>query len=90
MLRKTLLVLAMLMSTSAGAETVQTVCQHDRHGISCTTNVFELPSGPRVITRQPETDLRWRAFCKPVVVTDELGVGHYRYAHAGCEYGRSQ
>ena len=35
-------------------------------------------------------DRKWLNFCKPVLATDNYGVEHYHYAHAGCEYGRSE
>ncbi len=35
-------------------------------------------------------DRKWLSFCKPEIVTDRYGVGRYRYARPGCEYGRSE
>lgn len=32
-------------------------------------------------------DRRWLDHCHPVVQYDRYGVGHYRYAVAGCEFG---
>ena len=37
-----------------------------------------------------ERERRWLARCRPVVQQDQFGVGRYRYAAPGCEFGRSQ
>ena len=37
-----------------------------------------------------ERERRWLARCRPVVQQDQFGVGRYRYAAPGCEWGRSQ
>lgn len=31
---------------------------------------------------------RWLRRCRPVLKTDQYGVGHYHYAARGCEFGR--
>lgn len=46
-----------------------------------------------VRAEQAETEARvaqWEAFCKPVVVYGEDGIGRYRYAHKNCDMGRRQ
>jgi opacity protein-like surface antigen len=35
-------------------------------------------------------DDKWLAFCKPVRQPDDEGVIRLRYAHKGCEFGRSE
>ena len=37
-----------------------------------------------------ERERRWLARCRPVVQQDQFGVGRYRYAAPGCEFGRNQ
>ena len=32
---------------------------------------------------------KWEDFCKPVSFIDEMGITRLRYAHAGCDLGRS-
>lgn len=38
-------------------------------------------------SRAVERDRRWVARCRPVVRPDRYGVGRYRYATPGCEFG---
>ena len=37
-----------------------------------------------------ERERRWLARCRPTVQQDQFGVGRYRYAAPGCEFGRNQ
>jgi hypothetical protein len=32
---------------------------------------------------------KWEEFCKPTGYTDDMGITRVRYAHAGCDLGRS-
>jgi hypothetical protein len=32
---------------------------------------------------------RWEEFCKPTSFIDDMGITRLRYAHAGCDLGRS-
>ena len=32
---------------------------------------------------------KWQEFCKPTGVVDDMGITRLRYAHAGCDLGRS-
>ena len=32
---------------------------------------------------------KWEEFCKPTGFTDDMGITRLRYAHAGCDLGRS-
>ena len=32
---------------------------------------------------------RWEEFCKPTGFVDDMGITRLRYAHAGCDLGRS-
>jgi hypothetical protein len=32
---------------------------------------------------------KWEEFCKPASFTDDMGITRLRYAHAGCDLGRS-
>lgn len=32
---------------------------------------------------------KWEEFCKPTGVTDNMGITRLRYAHEGCDLGRS-
>jgi hypothetical protein len=37
--------------------------------------------------RASERDQKWQERCKPVIKPDRFGVGRYRYAAPGCEFG---
>ena len=66
---------------------------------SCTT-IFRRGTGgiPGVVLWTPRTekeaaeaterDRLWLARCRPTTEHDQYGVKHYRYAAAGCEFGR--
>ena len=45
---------------------------------------------PQEQAEAAERERRWLARCRPVVKQDQFGVGRYRYAAPGCEFGRSQ
>ena len=55
-----------------------------------------LPAGVRLWTARAEREEAeaaererlWLARCRPTVEHDQYGVRRYRYAAAGCEYGR--
>jgi hypothetical protein len=32
---------------------------------------------------------KWEEFCKPTGFVDDMGITRLRYAHAGCDLGRS-
>lgn len=44
-------------------------------------------SAPAADRQHTEREAAWESDCKPRVVTDDLGVSRYVYAHAGCEEG---
>ena len=79
---------------AANADAVSTTCNRSGHSVTCDTSWVHVPErAARVINikhpvRDEEAYRRWWAYCDPVVVNDDLGVGHYIYAHKGCEYGR--
>jgi len=33
---------------------------------------------------------KWESFCTPTKHTDDVGVVRLKYAHKGCEFGRSE
>ena len=48
------------------------------------------PVEQRLSREQKEARIRkWEEFCKPAGFTDEMGITRLRYAHAGCDLGRS-
>lgn len=68
---------------------------------NCVFNEQEFPRDPHVRSvRRVESeeeqqqsaarDRKWLAFCKPAIVVDQYGVSRNRYAHPGCEFGRSE
>jgi hypothetical protein len=46
------------------------------------------PQSPEEIAETTERDRLWQARCRPAVHQDAFGVNRYRYAAAGCEYGK--
>jgi hypothetical protein len=48
------------------------------------------PVEERLSREQKEARIRkWEEFCKPVSFIDEMGITRLRYAHAGCDLGRT-
>jgi hypothetical protein len=44
----------------------------------------------RLYQEQKEARIRkWEEFCKPTGFVDDMGITRLRYAHAGCDLGRS-
>jgi hypothetical protein len=94
-----------LISWSASAETTVTSrsCRNSTYGPStCTTVTKTLnDSEPgtqkqmsqaedRKSAEEKEARIRkWEEFCKPTGVTDSMGITRLRYAHEGCDLGRS-
>lgn len=83
-------VAAVALTTSASA-----------YDLNITFAPYQYFSGPRVLhipeplgeaerNAKAEEDTKWAAFCQPVREVTDLGVTHLRYAHRGCEFGRSQ
>nr|WP_041756589.1 hypothetical protein [Bradyrhizobium sp. ORS 278] len=82
----------------------QSACQGSRfYGYSrCTYTHTELPPVSRDVSFTPSPAARqeeeareaeaakWEAYCKPVFRRDEYGIRRASYAHAGCEFGRSE
>ena len=73
------------------AETFSRTC--DRHGCN---SVFGYTDGAdaRIITLPSQEgsprDKAWEAFCQPREERGEHGIIYLRYAHVGCEYGRTR
>jgi hypothetical protein len=93
-----------LMSWSASAETTisSTSCTRSAYGTgSCTTtttvggsqtaNQKQLSlAEERKFQEEKEARIRkWEEFCKPTGVIDNMGITRLRYAHEGCDLGRS-
>jgi hypothetical protein len=48
------------------------------------------PAEGRLDREQKEVRIRkWEEFCKPASFVDEMGITRLRYAHTGCDLGRS-
>jgi hypothetical protein len=94
-----------LISWSAGAETTirSTSCRNSAYGPSTCTTVTKTLNDSEPTTQnqmsqaeerkyqeQKEARIRkWEEFCKPTGVTDNMGITRLRYAHEGCDLGRS-
>jgi hypothetical protein len=78
-------------------------CKNSAYGPAvCTeTTVNSTPAGPvklkemtaaeeRLLQEEREARIRkWEDFCKPVSFIDDMGITRLRYAHKGCDLGRS-
>jgi hypothetical protein len=92
---------AVLTSWSAVAETTVTTTSTNCRGSVCTeTRTVSNGSPPsekqmsiveeRLYREQKEARIRkWEEFCKPAGYIDDMGITRLRYAHAGCDLGRS-
>jgi hypothetical protein len=93
---------AILTSWSAVAETTVTTTSTNCRGTVCTeTRTVSSGSQPandkqmsiveeRLYREQKEARIRkWEEFCKPAGFVDDMGITRLRYAHAGCDLGRS-
>jgi hypothetical protein len=93
---------AVLTSWSAvAAETTVTTTSTNCRGSTCTeTKTVSSGSQPaekqmsiveeRLYREQKEARIRkWEEFCKPAGFVDDMGITRLRYAHAGCDLGRS-
>ena len=93
---------AILTSWGAVAETTVTTTSTNCRGTVCTeTRTVSNGSEPanqkqmsiveeRMYREQKEARIRkWEEFCKPVAFVDDMGITRLRYAHAGCDLGRS-
>jgi hypothetical protein len=93
---------AVLTSWSAVAETTVTTTSTNCRGTICTeTRTVSNGSEPanqkqisaaedRLYREEKEARIRkWEEFCKPTGFVDDMGITRLRYAHAGCDLGRS-
>jgi hypothetical protein len=93
---------AVLTSWSAVAETTVTTTSTNCRGTTCTETRSTSNGSPpanqrqlslaeeRLYREQREARIRkWEEFCKPTGVVDDMGITRLRYAHAGCDLGRS-
>ena len=93
---------AVLTSWSAvAAETTVTTTSTNCRGTICTeTRTVSNGSQPtekqmsiveeRLYREAKEARIRkWEEFCKPAGFIDDMGITRLRYAHAGCDLGRS-
>lgn len=93
MKRTVLAAVAALALTSPALAGVREHCTHSKFfGSVCTTTEI---ADPRPMTEEEfaavkAEDEKWFAFCKPVGEPDRFGVIRLRYAHEGCEFGRSE
>jgi len=100
--RVAVLFAAALLTSMAAAQadgSVTTTCVGIRGAGTCTTiwrrglgDSFEpalwTPRAERDAAASAEREKLWLARCRPVAEFDRYGVKHYRYAAAGCEFGR--
>jgi hypothetical protein len=84
--------------------TVSRNCRSSAYGPStCTTTTTTTSNGSepatqkqinaaedRLYREEKEAGIRkWEEFCKPTSFVDDMGITRLRYAHAGCDLGRS-
>jgi hypothetical protein len=90
-------VLAMLVSTPAQSDGIRnTTCLHTAGAFTCTTQWRHGTTSQylpwRVDARETaasaERERKWLARCRPLATEDQLGISRYRYAAAGCEFGK--
>ena len=87
---------ATALSVSASAGGLQFNCRSSVYSGTYTSNcALESTPEPHKLTAeeaaaQEREAVKWEAFCHPVKVPDDEGVIHLRYAHKGCEFGRSE
>lgn len=95
-MRKTLLAALAALSLATPASALDLNVTYSR-----IPSHWYLDRGPRIVhVPQPTTEAdrkaqaveiaKWEAFCQPTRHADELGVIRLRYAHEGCEFGRSE
>jgi hypothetical protein len=95
-----LLVALILTSMPAQADrSVTTTCVRTGGAATCTTiwkrglgdsvePALWTPRAQRDAAASAERERLWLARCRPVAEFDRYGVKRYRYAAAGCEFGR--
>lgn len=86
-------VAALALTSPALAGGFQEHCTHSRFfGSTCTWTAIpdRAPLTDEEFAAIRREDEKWFAFCKPVGAPDSLGVIRLRYAHEGCEFGRSE
>lgn len=88
---------ATALSASAHADGLQLKCRSSYYAHNSATNcaLERITSEPITLTAEENAALdreheKWLAFCQPVKVPDDEGVIHLRYAHKGCEFGRTE
>jgi hypothetical protein len=83
--------------------TTSTSCRSSAYGPSTCTETRSTSSGSqppnekqmsiveeRLYREAKEARIRkWEEFCKPTGFVDDMGITRLRYAHAGCDLGRS-
>lgn len=94
---KTITLGAALLSAATQTAAAQVGIFSSCHGrVACTTFVVPLEGGAglgKVIylpPGDPARIIRWENFCKPTGEIDAEGVTRMRYAHPGCEHGRTE
>lgn len=84
-------------------ETTSRSCRFSAYGPSTCTTTTTSSNGSeqadqrqmsiveeRLYREQKEARIRkWEEFCKPTGFIDDMGITRLRYAHAGCDLGRS-
>ena len=91
--------IATFASAPAQADGIRnTTCLHIAGASTCTTQwrygVTSQYLPWRVDVRETassaERERKWLARCRPVAQEDALGISRYRYAAAGCEFGKTE
>jgi hypothetical protein len=84
-------------------ETTSRSCKSSAYGPSTCTTTITTSNGSEPATQKQitaaedrlyrdEQEVRirkWEEFCKPTGFVDDMGITRLRYAHAGCDLGRS-
>jgi hypothetical protein len=88
-----------LSAVPAGADGIRnTTCLASVGAFSCTTQwhragggqVYPWQIDARQTAASAERERKWLARCRPIARQDQFGVSRYRYAAAGCEFGKTE
>lgn len=71
---------------SAGAATCTSRWQRD---VGVSSQYLPWRVDLRETAASAEREHKWLARCRPIATQDQLGVSRYKYAAAGCEFGKT-
>lgn len=93
---KSIVMAAALLAAATQPAAAQVGSFSTCHGrVTCATLLIPL-DGPglgkviHLLPGDPDRIAKWESFCRPTGVVDSEGVTRMRYAHEGCENGRTE